>query len=96
MAPLPILATLLATLSAGADEPPKPIILGDYDAELRTADGEHVDCPRMVKRLVELGANTYMWLIWHHANDWEDLHTFLPLAENAGIQVWVYLVPHSV
>jgi len=67
--------------------------LGDYDAELR--DGEHVDIDLMVQRLTELGANTYMWLIWHSANDWDDLHEFLPLAEEAGITVWVYLVPHS-
>ena len=67
--------------------------LGDYDAELR--DGEHVDIDLMVQRLTELGANTYMWLIWHSANDWDDLHEFLPLAREAGITVWVYLVPHS-
>lgn len=67
--------------------------IGDYDAELR--DGEHVDSALMVERLTELGANTYMWLIWHSPNDWEDLHEFLPLAEEAGITVWVYLVPPS-
>ncbi len=67
--------------------------VGDYDAELR--DGEHVDCELMVERLQELGANTYMWLIWHSPNDWEDLHEFLPLAAEADITVWVYLVPPS-
>ncbi len=67
--------------------------IGDYDAELR--DGEHVDCELMVQRLQELGANTYMWLIWHSPNDWEDLHHFLPLAAEADITVWVYLVPPS-
>lgn len=70
-----------------------PIVLGDYDAELRNS--QHVDAPQMVKRLLQLHANTYMWLIWHSPNDWEDLQTFLPLAEKAGIRVWVYLVPHS-
>ena len=67
--------------------------IGDYDAELR--DGDHVDCELMVQRLQELGANTYMWLIWHSPNDWEDLHEFLPLAAEADITVWVYLVPPS-
>ena len=43
----------------------------------------------------ELGANTYMWLVWHSANDWEDLKVFLPKAAKAGISVWVYLVPPS-
>ena len=71
----------------------QPPFIGDYDAELR--DGEHVDCELMVQRLQELGANTYMWLIWHSPNDWEDLHEFLPLAAEADITVWVYLVPPS-
>ncbi len=71
----------------------QPPYIGDYDAELR--DGEHVDCALMVERLQELGANTYMWLIWHSPNDWEDLHEFLPLAAEADITVWVYLVPPS-
>ena len=70
-----------------------PVVLGDYDAELRL--GEHVDARKMVQRLTELHANTYMWLLWHSPHDWEDLHTFLPLADQAGIEVWVYLVPHS-
>ncbi|MBD3292157.1 MAG: hypothetical protein GF393_04480, partial [Armatimonadia bacterium] len=69
----------------------QPTYVGDYDAELR--DGDHVDCELMVERLQELGANTYMWLIWHSENDWADLHEFLPLADEAGITVWVYLVP---
>lgn len=68
-------------------------ILGDYDKEPRI--GDHVDTDRLVKRLSELGANTYMWLIWHNKNDWNDLKTFLPKANAAGISVWVYLVPPS-
>ena len=86
-----MLVLAAAVLGAG-DEP----LLGDYDAELRMAeDRSHVDCELMVRRLKELRANTYMWLMWHSANDWEDLHEFLPLAEEAGITVWAYLVPHS-
>ncbi len=70
--------------------------IGDYDAELRLAsDRKHVDCELMVQRLQELGANTYMWLMWHSPNDWDDLHDFLPLAQEANITVWAYLVPHS-
>lgn len=69
-------------------------ILADYNAELRGADGR-VDCDLMVARLKELGVNTYFWLIWHAATDWDDLHTFLPKAAKAGINVWVYLVPPS-
>ncbi len=74
---------------------PRSPIVGDYNAELRIPGGHHVDCPKLVERLSELGVNTYMWLIWHHANDWDDLHLFLPMAREAGIDVWVYLVPHS-
>ncbi len=83
---------LTIALSAGlaCAQPPS---VGDYNAELR--DGEHVDCELMVERLEELGANTYMWLIWHSPHDWQDLQKFLPMAEEAGISVWVYLVPPS-
>jgi len=49
----------------------------------------------MVKRLKELGVTTYYWLIWHAATDWDDLKVFLPKAAEAGIDVWVYLVPPS-
>jgi hypothetical protein len=49
----------------------------------------------MVKRLKELGVNTYYWLVWHAATDWDDLKVFLPKASEAGIEVWVYLVPPS-
>ena len=82
--PLPI---LLATALCATP------LIGDYDAELR--HGDHVDNVRMVQRLTELGVDTYLWLIWHSANDWEDLQAFLPLAKEAGISVWAYLVPPS-
>jgi hypothetical protein len=68
--------------------------LADYDSELRLANGR-VDTDAMVKRLKELGVTTYYWLIWHAATDWDDLKLFLPKASEAGIDVWVYLVPPS-
>jgi hypothetical protein len=49
----------------------------------------------MVARLKELGVTTYYWLIWHAATDWDDLKLFLPKAQQADINVWVYLVPPS-
>jgi hypothetical protein len=64
----------------------------DYDSELRLPNGR-VDTEAMVKRLKELGGTTYYWLIWHAATDWDDLKVFLPKASQAGIEVWVYLVP---
>ncbi len=68
--------------------------LADYDSELRRPDGR-VDIDGMVARLKELGVTTYYWLIWHAPTDWDDLKLFLPKAAEAGIQVWVYLVPPS-
>lgn len=83
---------LVGSASAAAQTP----YIGDYDAELRLpSNRKHVDCELMVQRLQELGANTYMWLMWHSPNDWDDLHDFLPLAQEADITVWAYLVPHS-
>ncbi len=66
----------------------------DYDAELRRADGR-VDTEAMVRRLQQLRVNTYYWLVWHAATDWDDLKLFLPQARKANINVWVYLVPPS-
>lgn len=66
----------------------------DYDSELRQPDG-HVHIDAMVAGLKELGVTTYYWLIWHAATDWDDLKLFLPKAAQAGIKVWVYLVPPS-
>ena len=68
-------------------------IIADYDSELR--QGDRVDQQAMIDRLTELGVDTYFWLVWHSPHDWEDLQTFLPLARDAGLKVWVYLVPHS-
>jgi hypothetical protein len=68
--------------------------LADYDSELRRPDGR-VDIDAMVTRLKELGVTTYYWLIWHAPTDWDDLKLFLPKAAEAGLQVWVYLVPPS-
>lgn len=87
-----LMLALLAVVTTTHSQAQPPYI-GDYDAELR--DGDHVNCELMVRRLQELGANTYMWLIWHSPNDWEDLQEFLPLAAEANITVWVYLVPPS-
>jgi hypothetical protein len=76
-------------------------ILADYDAELREAtpraDGiNHVDTPATIAKLKALHVNTYAFLVWHAATDWDDLRNeFLPAAQAAGINVWVYLVPPS-
>lgn len=89
---VPLLAVAFAVAARCADLP--GVVLGDYDAEPRGADGR-VDIPLLVSRLRELHANTYMWLIWHAPTDWDDLHRFLPEAAREGVQVWAYLCPHS-
>ena len=70
---------LLAWGCAGIARANPDVVLGDYDAEPRT--GSHVDTDRLVRRLHDLGANTYMWLIFHNTNDWEDLKVFSPRRE---------------
>jgi hypothetical protein len=69
-------------------------IVGDFDAEIRRADG-HIDIPANIAALKSLSANTYFYLIWHKPHDWEDLPAFASAAEKAGIDVWVYIIPWS-
>ncbi len=66
--------------------------LATYDNLPRRAD-RRADLPRLLRELAELGANTYNFLVWHEATDWEDLRAFLPLAHAQGLRVWVTLVP---
>ncbi len=67
---------------------------GTYDAEPRQADGR-VDVERLVGELTAIKANTYNFLVWRAATDWEDLELFLPRAREKNIKVWVTLVPPS-
>jgi hypothetical protein len=69
-------------------------IIGDYDAELRTADGRF-DIEGNLAALRRMGANTYFYLVWHNPNDWDDLPAFADAAARDGIKVWVYLIPWS-
>ncbi|MBM3476677.1 MAG: hypothetical protein FJX75_25675 [Armatimonadetes bacterium] len=68
--------------------------LGDYDAEPRTPEGR-VDLPRVMEQIKTAHMTMYDFLIWHEETDWEDFQAFLPLAEEAGIKVWVTLCPPS-
>ncbi len=67
---------------------------GTYSGDIRKADG-HIDNTRLLAELGMLHANTYNFLISRGDTDWEDLHTFLPLARKSGIRVWVTLLPPS-
>jgi hypothetical protein len=67
---------------------------GTYSGAPRGQDGR-VDVHRLLSELKDLQADTYNWLIWPANTDWDDLKTFLPLAREAGLRVWVTLVPPS-
>jgi len=68
--------------------------LGDYDAEPRTPEGR-VDLPRLLEQIETAHMTMYDFLIWHAPTDWEDFQTFLPLAQERGLKVWVTLCPPS-
>ncbi|MBA2260539.1 MAG: hypothetical protein H0W18_16745 [Acidobacteria bacterium] len=65
----------------------------------RTPRGDgirHVDTPATIAKLRDAHVTTYFYLVLHAASDWDDLQReFMPAAERAGIDVWVYLVPPS-
>jgi hypothetical protein len=67
---------------------------GTYAAPSRGPDGR-VNVDQLVAELAALHANTYHWLIWTAATDWDDLKRFLPLAREHHILVWACLVPPS-
>lgn len=93
VASLLLLSVLAFTGPSAAATQHQDTIFGDYAAAPRKAD--HVDSDQLIRRLKELKANTYMWLIWQNKNDWDDLQSFLPKAQAAGISVWAYLAPPS-
>jgi hypothetical protein len=67
---------------------------GTYASPPLKAD-RHVDFQALLGQLKELRANTYSFLIFGPPEQWSDLKEFLPLARDAGINVWVTLVPPS-
>lgn len=85
---------LFAGNSPGAAPGQPSKIRGTYSGVPRLAS-QRADLPRLLRELKDIHANTYNWLIWQHATDWDDLQLFLPMAQKAGIRVWVTLVPHS-
>jgi hypothetical protein len=54
-----------------------------------------VDVVKLAEQLGAIKAQTYNFLIWTAATDWEDLQQFLPVAQSKKIKVWVTLVPPS-
>jgi hypothetical protein len=85
---IPIL--LFASILSGASP-----IVGDFDNELRTPEGRF-DTPRMIEALKRLGANTYVYQIWHKPTDWDDLPEFAQAAAQNNINVWVWIMPWTM
>lgn len=69
-------------------------VLGTYANPPRLPDGR-VDEKRLIAELRDIHANTYNWLVRTNADDLEALKHFLPRAREAGLKVWVTLVPPS-
>lgn len=77
-------------------------VYADYGAVVREtsvrADGyTHVNTPYLIQRLIDGNIKTYAFLIWNansYKTDWDDFRLeFLPAAQAAGIEVWLYLTP---
>jgi hypothetical protein len=79
-------------------------VYADYDKALLEsvprADGyTHVDTPVLIAKLVSGNIKTYAFLVWKnntYRTDWDDFRLeFLPAAQAAGIDVYLYLTPPS-
>lgn len=79
-----------------------PPIYADYAGVVREttarADGHlHVDTPYLIQKLISGNIKTYAYLVWNansYKTDWDDFRLeFLPAAQAAGIDVWLYLTP---
>lgn len=85
--------------AVAATAAPRPVI-ADYasiitEATLRADGQRHLDTPAMLAALKDLHVNTYIYLV-HGTLDWNDMKDeFLPAAEKAGLDVWLYFLPPS-
>lgn len=84
--------------AAGESAAPDPAALrgcrATYNGSPRLPGGR-VDLDRLLAELAELRVNSYNFLVWHQASDWDDLRAFLPRARSQKLNVWVTLVPPS-
>ena len=88
-----ILITTLLALLITAPVVAAPTI-GTASAEVRDRD-ERIDVNRTIDALEKLGVNTFYYLVWQNAHDWDDLPAFADAAREKNIEVWVYIVPWS-
>ncbi len=80
----------------------QPPVYADYGNVVREAspraDGYyHVNTPCLIQKLVSGNIKTYAFLVWNpnsYKTDWDDFRLeFLPAAQAAGINAWLYLTP---
>lgn len=69
--------------------------IGTFGRPPRFANNR-IDVRTLLAEVVDIGANTYHWQISTGENDFDDLKAFLPLAQQAGIKVWVTVMPPSL
>lgn len=89
-----LLLAITVAWTGGARADVGAFVLSTYNSPPRQSDGR-VDVELLGRQLEALQATTYNWLIWHRETDFEDLKRFLPLAQKAGLKVWVTVVPPS-
>src|SRR5581483_2791793 len=66
------------------------------EARVRSDGYHHIDTPAIIRSLQKLHANTFFYLLWGSASDWDDLRNeFIEAAQSAKIDVWLYLAPPS-
>lgn len=68
--------------------------LGTYGRPLWKTNN-HADVKRLLRELGEIHANTFHWSIHAHANEWQEIKAFLPLAGKKHINVWITVMPPS-
>lgn len=86
-------AALLIVLSTWVLAGAGPV-LAEAGEPVRCADGS-VDISATIDVLRREDVNTDLYQCWRTAGDWDQLPAFADAAKEAGIEVWVYLVPWS-
>ena len=56
---------------------------------------KHADVQKLLVELEDIHANMFHWAIHAYTNEWDEFQSFLPLAREKHIQVWVTVMPPS-
>ena len=68
--------------------------IGTYGRPTRMTNGV-ADVPKLLGELEDIRANTFHWAIHASSNEWNEIKTFLPLANKKNIKVWITVMPPS-